>query len=199
MYLSSQKRINRGILAAGLTLAMLAGAACDDGSNTPTASTAAEPAAVVTATVGTVAGQASAAAQATSAPATATTAAPAAPKLNLNTATPAQFLAVPGVGDRMVREFQEYRPYASVAQFRREIGKYVPADQVWTYLEYVFIPVDPNQADAETLQQLPGVDATDAAQIIAARPYTATEAFLTKLGQYVAADQAAAARGYLVS
>ena len=135
--------------------------------------------------------------QAAASPAPASAAAPA--KLNLNTATREQFLTVPGVGDRMVREFEEYRPYTSVAQFRREIGKYVSQDQVNAYLQYVFVPVDPNRADAETLQQLPGIDAADAAQLIAARPYASADAFLTRLGQYVSGSEATAARAYLAA
>jgi DNA uptake protein ComE-like DNA-binding protein len=120
-------------------------------------------------------------------------------KLNLNTATDAQFRTIPGVGDRMVREFLEYRPYTSIQQFRREIGKYVSQDQVAAYEQHVFVPVNPNTADAETLRQLPGVDATLAAQLIAARPYASADAFLTKLGQSLPADQAAAARVFLVA
>jgi DNA uptake protein ComE-like DNA-binding protein len=46
-------------------------------------------------------------------------------KFNLNTASEADFLTIPNVGNRMVREFMEYRPYTSIGQFRREIGKYV--------------------------------------------------------------------------
>jgi DNA uptake protein ComE-like DNA-binding protein len=118
-------------------------------------------------------------------------------KLNLNTATREQFLAVPGVGDRMVREFFEYRPYLSIQQFRREIGKYVSQDQVAAYEQYVFVPIDPNNADADTLQQLPGVDASIASQLAAGRPYATADAFLTNLGQYLAPDQVAAARAYL--
>jgi DNA uptake protein ComE-like DNA-binding protein len=135
--------------------------------------------------------------------ATAATSAPAeaqvATKLNLNTATRDQFLTVPNVGDRMVREFMEYRPYRSIQQFRREIGKYVSQDQVAAYEQYVYVPVDPNQADAETLRQLPGVDAAVASQLAAARPYASVEAFLAALGQRVSAGQAAAARSYLAT
>lgn len=120
-------------------------------------------------------------------------------KLNLNTATPEEFLALPGVGDRMVREFLEYRPYVSIQQFRREIGKYVSAEEVAAYEQYVYVPVDPNQADAETLQQLPGVDATIAAELIAARPYDSAEAFLARLGEYLPAEQVAAAQAYLAT
>jgi DNA uptake protein ComE-like DNA-binding protein len=48
--------------------------------------------------------------------------------INLNTATPQEILLVPGAGKRMVREFDEYRPWKSYAQFDKEIGKYVGAD-----------------------------------------------------------------------
>ncbi|HEY0082746.1 MAG TPA: hypothetical protein VGB61_08150, partial [Pyrinomonadaceae bacterium] len=47
-------------------------------------------------------------------------------KLNLNTASGDEFRAqIPGLGNKMVHEFEEYRPYKSVLQFRREMGKYV--------------------------------------------------------------------------
>src|ERR1044071_2662061 len=47
-------------------------------------------------------------------------------KANLNTASADDFITVvPGLGNRMVREFMEYRPYISIQQFRQEIGKYV--------------------------------------------------------------------------
>ena len=55
-------------------------------------------------------------------------------KLNINTASSADFLrAIPNLGNRMVHEFEEYRPYKSIQQFRREIGKYVDANQVAEY------------------------------------------------------------------
>jgi DNA uptake protein ComE-like DNA-binding protein len=120
-------------------------------------------------------------------------------KLNLNTATPEQFREIPGVGPMMVREFLEYRPYLSIRQFRREIGKYVSQEQVAAYEQYVFVPVDPNRADTETLQQLPGVDASIAEKLIAGRPYESAEAFLTKLGEYLSADQVTAAAAYLIT
>ena len=73
-------------------------------------------------------------------------------RLNLNTSTREEFGEIPGVGNRMVREFMEYCPYVSIRQFRREIGKYVSDEQVAAYEQYVFVPIDPNEADAETLQ-----------------------------------------------
>jgi DNA uptake protein ComE-like DNA-binding protein len=45
--------------------------------------------------------------------------------INLNTATDEDILSIPGAGARMVREFKEYRPWKTKAQFDKEIGKYV--------------------------------------------------------------------------
>lgn len=139
--------------------------------------------------------------QPTAAPTAQPTAAPvvaqAPAKLNLNTATGDEFLTVPNVGNRMVREFMEYRPYDSIQQFRREIGKYVDEATVAEYEKYVYVPVSPNNADALTLQQLPGVDAAIAEQLIAARPFATKDDFLKKLGELIPAEQLAAAAGYV--
>ncbi len=118
------------------------------------------------------------------------TAMPAVTKINLNTATAEQILTVPNAGNRMVREFQEYRPYASISEFRKAIGKYVDAAQVSDYEKYVYVPVSPNNADVATLQQLSGVDQAKAEQLIAARPYADKAAFLKKLGELISAEQA---------
>lgn len=119
-------------------------------------------------------------------------------KLDLNTATDEQILAIPGLGDRMLDEFKEYRPYTSIVQFRREIGKYVDASQVTTWEQYVYVPVDPNAADAETLKQLPGVDDAIAQALIDGRPYASNDAFLAALAKHVSTTDAAAAAPYLV-
>ena len=49
--------------------------------------------------------------------------------LDLNSATDEEILAIPGIGKRMLHEFKEYRPYKSMDQFRREIGKYIDRDK----------------------------------------------------------------------
>lgn len=59
--------------------------------------------------------------------------------ININTATDEEILRIPGVGPRMLREFKEYRPYTSIEQFRREIGKYVDKAQVATWEKYIVI------------------------------------------------------------
>lgn len=118
-------------------------------------------------------------------------------KLNLNMATEEEFLAIPNVGDRMVHEFFEYRPYVSIRQFRREIGKYVDEEQVAAYEQYVFVPIDPDECDAETLQQIPGVDPTEADELIAARPYESNEVFLEKLAGFVNEEELSTGKSYL--
>lgn len=119
--------------------------------------------------------------------------------INLNTATPDELFTIPDMSNRMVHEFEEYRPYVSIQQFRREIGKYVDEAQVAAYEAYVYVPVSVNDSDAETLMQLPGVDETIASALMAGRPYASNEAFLTALAGLVSATDAAAAAPYLAS
>ena len=127
------------------------------------------------------------------APATQAPAAQATTKINVNTADAATLQKLPNVGSRMTREFMEYRPYSSILQFRQEIGKYVDAAQVADYEKLIYVPVLLNQADTDTLQQLPGVDKAVADKLIAARPYAGKAAFVKKLTELTSADQAAAA------
>jgi len=121
-------------------------------------------------------------------------------RLNLNTVTGDELLAtIPGFGSRMVREFQEYRPYISIQQFRKEIGKYVDDAQVAEYEKYVYVPIAINDSDSATLQQIPGLDAAEAETLIAGRPYASSNAFLTKLSGFVSADELESAKAYLES
>lgn len=58
-------------------------------------------------------------------------------RINLNTATRENILLIPGVGRRMAHEFEEYRPYTSMEQFRREMAKYVDDEEVARLEMYV--------------------------------------------------------------
>ena len=57
--------------------------------------------------------------------------------IDLNKASKAEILLIPGVGPRMQHEFEEYRPYRNIEQFRREIGKYVDPPEVARLEQYV--------------------------------------------------------------
>ncbi len=59
--------------------------------------------------------------------------------IDLNDATSEEIELIPGVGRRMRHEFEEYRPYEAMSQFRREIGKYVDDDEVERLARYVEI------------------------------------------------------------
>lgn len=104
---------------------------------------------------------------------------------NLNTTPEADFKMIPGVGDRMAHEFEEYRPYVSLAQFRREIGKYVDEDEVARYENYVFVPIELNTASEEVIKALPGVGSRMAHEFEEYRPYKNMAQFRKEIGKYV--------------
>ncbi|MCA1636543.1 MAG: helix-hairpin-helix domain-containing protein, partial [Acidobacteria bacterium] len=121
-------------------------------------------------------------------------------RLNVNTASEDELLkTIPGFGKRMAHEFEEYRPYRSIEQFRREIGKYVSPEQVAEYEKYIYVPIVANESDAATLRQIPGLDATEAESLIAGRPYLTREAFLSKLAEKVSASELVVAKTYVAN
>ncbi|MBN2732587.1 MAG: hypothetical protein JXR26_09175 [Balneolaceae bacterium] len=118
-------------------------------------------------------------------------------KLNINTATGEAFRSIPNVGDRMVHEFEEYRPYTSIQQFRREIGKYVDKDQVAEYEKFIYVPIHRNDSDAASLLQIPGLDKEEATELITNRPYESNQSFLDALSEHVSEEELATAEAYL--
>ena len=91
--------------------------------------------------------------------------------INLNTATPEEILLVPGAGRRMVREFAEYRPWKTWAQFDKEIGKYVGAEATAKLAQYAFIPMNANTASDADLMTVPGANQAWVDKVKKARPY----------------------------
>jgi DNA uptake protein ComE-like DNA-binding protein len=120
-------------------------------------------------------------------------------KLNLNTASREDFLSVPNAGEKMAKEFDEYRPYATIGQFRAAIGKYVDDEQVAAYEEFLFVPVDPDTADAATMMQIPGMTEAIAEAMVAGQPYGGAEAFLAALAELAPDLDMAVASGYLTT
>lgn len=57
--------------------------------------------------------------------------------VNLNTASREEIELIPGMTERMVHEFEEYRPYEDMNEFDREIGKYVDEAEVARFRNYV--------------------------------------------------------------
>ena len=105
--------------------------------------------------------------------------------INLNIASEEEILLVPGVGKRMAHEFEEYRPYTAIAQWRREMGKYVDDTEVARMAQYVFVPIDLNTATREEILAVPGVGRRMAREFLEYRPYSSMEQFRREIGKYV--------------
>jgi DNA uptake protein ComE-like DNA-binding protein len=118
-------------------------------------------------------------------------------KLDLNTATAEDFATIPGVGERLVHEFLEYRPYRSMEQFRREIGKYVDEDEVARLEQYVFIPMNLNTASGEDFMTIPGMTRRMVHEFEEYRPYTSMEQFRREIGKYVDEKEVARLESYV--
>jgi DNA uptake protein ComE-like DNA-binding protein len=105
--------------------------------------------------------------------------------VNLNTASEQEILLIPGMGRKMLHEFQEYRPYKALAQFRREIGKYVDDKEVARLEQYVFVPINLNTATDQDILSIPGVGPKLLHEFKEYRPYKSIEQFRREIGKYV--------------
>ena len=117
--------------------------------------------------------------------------------INLNTATDAEIQMIPNLGNRMLREFKEYRPYAAIPQFRREIGKYVDAKELARLEQYVFVPINLNTASDEDILSIPGLGNRMLREFKEYRPYPNIEKFRREIGKYVNAKEVARFERYV--
>jgi len=117
--------------------------------------------------------------------------------LNLNTASEAEIKMIPGVGNKMAHEFEEYRPYVKMAQFRKEIGKYVDENEVNRLAMYVFVPVNLNTASDEEILAIPGVGDKMLHEFKEYRPYDSIEKFRREIGKYVSEEEVAMFERYV--
>ncbi len=109
--------------------------------------------------------------------------------INLNTATREEILLVPGAGNRMTREFAEYRPWKTWAQFEREIGKYVGAQETARLAQYAFIPVNLNTATDADILTIPGAGQRMVREFKEYRPWKTQAQFEKEIGKYVDAKE----------
>ncbi|MEM6831594.1 MAG: helix-hairpin-helix domain-containing protein [Bacteroidota bacterium] len=117
--------------------------------------------------------------------------------INLNTAEGTVFMDVPGVGEKMAGEFEEYRPYKSIEQFRREIGKYARESEVARFEQYVFVPVNLNEASKEEILSIPGMGDKMLQEFEEYRPYKSIEQFRREIGKYVDDEELARLERYV--
>ena len=118
--------------------------------------------------------------------------------VNLNTGTREEILLIPGAGARMVREFMEYRPWKTFAQFDKEIGKYVGQQETDRLKQYVFIPVKLNTATDEDILSIPGAGSRMVREFKEYRPWKTKEQFDKEIGKYVGAKETARLWRYVV-
>ena len=118
-------------------------------------------------------------------------------RINLNDVTDGEVLLIPGVGDRMAHEFEEYRPYDDMDEFRREIGKYVDEDEVARLEQYVYLPIDLNTATGEEIMMIPGMTDRMVHEFEEYRPYTDLDQFRREMGKYVDEGEVARLERYV--
>jgi DNA uptake protein ComE-like DNA-binding protein len=119
--------------------------------------------------------------------------------INLNTASDAEILLIPNMGPRMLGEFKEYRPYRTLAQFNREIGKYVNATELARLAQYVFVPINLNTATDEDILSIPGMGPRMLGEFKEYRPYRNIEQFRREIGKYVRSGSMSMRRKCLAS
>ena len=118
--------------------------------------------------------------------------------INLNTATAAEILLVPGAGKRMAHEFEEYRPWRNYAQFDKEIGKYVGAEKTAQLAQYTFIPIKLNSATDADILSIPNAGPRMVREFKEYRPWKTKEQFIKEIGKYVGAKDAERMWRYVV-
>jgi DNA uptake protein ComE-like DNA-binding protein len=118
--------------------------------------------------------------------------------VNLNTGTPEEILLIPGAGKRMVREFGEYRPWKSWAQFDKEISKYVQMPETNRLKQYVFIPINLNTGTDEDFLTIPGAGPKMLREFKEYRPWKSKEQFEKEIGKYVNGKEVARLWRYMV-
>ena len=117
--------------------------------------------------------------------------------INLNSASEDEVKLVPGINRKMVHEFDEYKPYSSLEQFRREIGKYVDDAEVARFEQYVFVPMDINSASSDAFSTIPGMSGRMVREFEEYRPYTSIEQFRREMGKYVDENEVARLERYI--
>ena len=106
-------------------------------------------------------------------------------QIDLNQASRSVIMLIPNMSERMAHEFEEYRPYTSLDQFRREIGKYVNEEEVARLEQYVFIPLNLNAASKTELMTIPGMTSRMVHEFEEYRPYVSYDQFRREIGKYV--------------
>lgn len=118
--------------------------------------------------------------------------------INLNNAAEEEIFMVPGVGRKMKHEFEEYRPYVNLKVFRREMSKYVDDKEVARLEQYVYVPININNASDDDIMTIPGMGRKMLHEFKEYRPYKAIAQFRREMGKYVDDKEVARLEKYII-
>ena len=118
-------------------------------------------------------------------------------QINMNSGSDADILLIPALGNRMLGEFKEYRPYRALAQFRREIGKDVDDKELARLEQYVFVPIHLNTASDADILSIPGMGQRMLGEFKEYRPYKGIQQFRREIGKYVDEKEVARLERYV--
>jgi predicted DNA-binding helix-hairpin-helix protein len=118
-------------------------------------------------------------------------------QINLENAPKEEILLIPGLGNRMLHEFLEYRPYKTLARFHKEIGKYVDGKELARLEQYVFVPINLNTAKDDDILNIPGLGPRMLHEFKEYRPYKNIEQFRKEIGKYVNEKEVARLERYV--
>ncbi len=110
-------------------------------------------------------------------------------RININTASMEELMSIPGVGEKIAAEIEDYRPYVSLDHFETELGKYLDAESLKAVEGHITLGLaNLNTATEEELAGLPGMGPKIAAEIEEYRPFTSTTHLEGELGKYFDAE-----------
>lgn len=118
-------------------------------------------------------------------------------QINLNSAKEDEIMTIPGMGKRTLSEILKYRPYRTIAQFRKEIGKSVDEKEAARLEQYVFVPINLNTASDDDILTIPGMGKRMLREFKEYRPYTNMEQFRKEIGKYVDKKEVARLERYV--
>lgn len=118
-------------------------------------------------------------------------------QINLNTASDAEILLIPGVDERVAGLFKASRPYRALAQFRREVSKQINDKEAARLEQYVFVPINLNTASDADILSIPGMGQRMLREFKEYRPYKAIQQFRREIGKYVDDSEVARLERYV--
>ena len=117
---------------------------------------------------------------------------------NLNVQVAQEIAIIPHQFSRMAHEFDEYKPYAALAVWFREIDKYIDEPLLSTIAQYIFVPMNANTATDVNLLTIPGLTQARLTALKSGRPYANEAAFLAAFARSSDAKEAKRVARYLV-